>query len=289
MSETRLKLAVQKKGRLTDKTLDLLRKCGIDFENGTDRLYVPARNFPIDLLFLRDDDIPEYVQDAVADIGVVGKNESVENRADVEYLKDLGYSRCKLMMAGPEKSSISTPVELDGKTIATSYPNLTKDFLASNGISCKVVEISGSVEISTSLGIADFICDLVSTGTTLRMNHLKPLFNVFESEAVLIGSKKNNDDPEKSSLIEELLKRMNSVQNAKNSKYLMMNMPNESLEKALEILPSLKSPTILPLADGNSSAVHAVIPSNQFWNIIEDLKSIGASGILLLPIDNIVL
>ncbi|MGE5796906.1 MAG: ATP phosphoribosyltransferase [Ignavibacteria bacterium] len=284
----KLKLAIQRKGRLTDKSVELLKLCGLDIESYTERLVVTARNFPLEILFLRDDDIPEYVQDSVADAGIVGENVLFEKQTTTLEMEKLGFGRCSLIIAHPEKNHLKSINEIDGKTIATSYPNILKNFLKQNNINAKIIELSGSVEIAPSLGVADLICDIVSTGNTLMMNKLKKSFNVFDSEAVLISSKATLNNPEKNGILQDLLGRIRSVKNARDSKYLMMNIPKSSLERIVEIIPSLKSPTVLHLADENMLAVHAVIPSNKFWNIIEDLRAAGASGILLLPIENLI-
>jgi ATP phosphoribosyltransferase len=284
-----LKLAIQKKGRLSDKSIQLLRNCGLDIENFQDRLIVSAANFNLDILFLRDDDIPEYVQDNVAHIGIVGENEVLEKGLDVEVVKQLGFGRCSLSLGIPEKSKINSVNDLGNKTIATSYPNILKNYLQENNVKAKVIELSGSVEIAPSLGVADYICDLVSTGNTLKLNKLKKSFKVLDSQAVLIKSKIMDDDPELKILFDKLLGRIGSSLKAKKSKYIMMNIPKNSLARIIEIIPSLKSPTILPLSDKNLLAVHAVISEDKFWEINEDLKMAGASGILSLPIENIIL
>ncbi len=284
-----LNLAIQKNGRLTDKSLQLLRTCGLDIENYKDRLIVSARNFKLDLLFLRDDDIPEYVQDGVADIGIVGEDVVIEKDADVELIKKLAFGKCKLMLAGPEDASIPELDQLDGKRIATSYPKILSNFLRMNKIDAKVIQISGSVEIAPSLGISDYICDIVSTGNTLKLNKLKKFTTVFDSEAILIGNKNIEKDSEKYLKLKSLISRIESALNAKNSKYLMMNIPKSALEIIRDIIPSLNSPTILPLANDKMLAIHAVIPSDKFWEIQEDLINAGASGILLIPIENMIL
>lgn len=284
-----LKLAVQKKGRLSEKSIQLLRSCGLDIENFQDRLIVSATNFDLDILFLRDDDIPEYVQDNVAHIGIVGENVVLEKGLDVEIVKQLGFGRCSLSLGIPEKNEINGVKDLEKKTIATSYPNILKNYLQENNVEAKVIELSGSVEIAPSLGVADFICDLVSTGNTLKLNKLKKSFKVLDSQAVLIKSKKMEEDLELKVLFDKLLGRMESSLKAKKSKYIMMNIPKDSLNRIIEIIPSLKSPTVLPLSDPNLLAVHAVISENKFWEINEDLKEAGASGILSLPIENIIL
>lgn len=284
-----LKLAIQKSGRLTEKSLQLLRTCGLDIENYSNRLIVSARNYELDLLFLRDDDIPEYVQDGVADIGIVGEDVVIEKEADVEIIKRLAYGKCRLMLAGPEDRNIPELDQLNGKRVATSYPKILSNFLRNNKIDAKIIQISGSVEIAPSLGIADYICDIVSTGNTLKLNKLKKFITVFDSEAVLIGSKNLTSDTEKFLKLKNLILRIESALNAKNSKYLMMNIPKSALQKIREILPALKSPTILPLADESMLAVHAVIPSEMFWEIQEKLHLAGASGLLLIPIENMIL
>lgn len=283
-----LKLAIQKKGRLTDKSLLLLRNCGLDIEDYNERLIITSRNFELDILFLRDDDIPEYVQDGVADIGIVGEDVLYERKSEVKIIRKLGYGRCKLALAIPESKEIKNLEEFNGQRIATSYPNILKSFLEKNKINADVVEISGSVEIAPSLGVADYICDLVSTGNTLKLNKLKKSFEVFSSEAVLIACNIISADKEKMEILNNLLVRIDSALKAKSSKYLMMNAPKSSLDEIKNILPSLKSPTILPLADDSMVAVHAVIPADKFWTIHNKLKDAGASGILLLPIDNMI-
>jgi len=283
-----LKLAIQRKGRLTDKSVELLKLCGLDIESYSERLVVTARNFPLEILFLRDDDIPEYVQDSVADAGIVGENVIFEKQTKTMEMEKLGFGRCSLIIAHPEKNEITNIAEINGKIIATSYPNILKNFLKKNNISAKVIELSGSVEIAPSLGVADLICDIVSTGNTLMMNKLKKSFTVFDSEAVLISSEATINNQRKNDILQDLLRRIRSVKNARDSKYLMMNIPKASLERIVEIIPSLKSPTVLHLADENMLAIHAVIPSHTLWDIIEDLKAAGASGILLLPIENLI-
>ncbi len=281
-----LKLAIQKKGRLTDKSLELLRLCGLDIENYSERLVVSASNFPLDILFLRDDDIPEYVQDGVADIGIVGENVIYEKQTQTCELQKLGFGKCSLMMAYPENKVLKKLEDINGKTIATTYPKIVKDFLNKNNLEAKLIELSGSVEIAPSLGVADLICDIVSTGNTLMMNKLKKSFKVFDSQAVLISASPSLKDEEKNTILKDLLRRIRSVLTARASKYLMMNVPKNSLDEIIKIIPSLKSPTVLHLADENMLAVHAVIPAKKFWDIVEDLKAAGASGILLLPIEN---
>ncbi|MCP5062648.1 MAG: ATP phosphoribosyltransferase [Ignavibacteriae bacterium] len=288
MSEN-LKIAIQKKGRLHDKSMALLKNCGISVENFQDRLFVSASNFNLDILFLRDDDIPEYVQDNVAHIGIVGENEMLEKGLDVEPIKKLGFGKCSLMLGIPEKDELKKIEDLESKIIATSYPNILNNFLSENKINAKVIELSGSVEIAPSLGVADYICDLVSSGNTLKLNKLKKSFNIINSQAVLIKSKKFDESPELKKTFKKLMMRIESSLKAKKSKYIMMNVPKNSLEKIIEIIPSLESPTVLPLSHESLVAVHAVIKEDKFWEINEELKEAGASGILSMPIENIIL
>jgi len=283
-----LKLAIQKKGRLTDKSIELLKLCGIDIDHYSERLVVPAYNFPLEVLFLRDDDIPEYVQDGVADIGIVGENVVVSKDAKTTVLEKLGFGKCTLMMAAPDHVHLKTIEDIDGKVIATSYPRIVQNYLDENNIKAQLIELSGSVEIAPALGVADIICDIVSTGNTLMMNKLKKSFAVFESQAVLISSSSNEMKKEKAKILSELQRRIRSVLTARSSKYLMMNVPTTSLEKVKKVIPSLSSPTVVPLADPHFVAVHAVIPSDYLWKIAESLKELGATGILLLPIENMI-
>lgn len=284
-----LKLALQKKGRLTEKSMQLLRNSGLDIEEYSERLIISAKNYELDLLFLRDDDIPEYVQDGVADLGIVGEDIIFEKRADVKIIRKLGFGKCRLALALPETKQLNDLSELNGKRIATSFPHILQDFLDKNNLKAKIVEISGSVEIAPSLGVAEYICDLVSTGNTLKLNKLKKSFDVFESQSALIVNNDVENDENKNAILQNFLFRIDSALKAKTSKYLMMNAPIDSLDQIRTILPSLKSPTIVPLADPSMVAVHAVIPADQFWNIFGDLQKAGASGILLLPIENMIL
>lgn len=286
MDNGNLKLAIQKKGRLTDESLKLLKLCGLDIDNSGSRLFVTAKNFGLDLLFLRDDDIPEYVQDGVADLGIVGENVVVEKEKNVEFLKYLGFSKCRLLIGIPEEEELTDVRQLNGKRIATSYPVILNNYLSKYKINAEIINISGSVEISPSIGISDYICDIVSTGNTLKMHKLKKSFEVFNSQAVLIKNKETNG--RKKGVLDDLLHRIDSVLAGKNSKYIMMNIPKNSINKIVDILPSLKSPTVLPLADETMVAVHAVIHANQFWKINKDLTNAGASGIIMLPIDNLI-
>jgi ATP phosphoribosyltransferase len=283
-----LKLAVQKKGRLTDKSIELLKLCGIEIDHYSERLVVPAYNFPLEVLFLRDDDIPEYVQDGVADIGIVGEDVLVSKNAKTQVVEKLGFGKCSLMMAAPENIRITSPKDIEGKTIATSYPRIVQNYLDDNKVNAKIIEISGSVEIAPALGVADIICDIVSTGNTLRMNKLNKSISVFDSQAVLICSSTNDMNEAKKEILNELQRRINSVLTARNSRYLMMNVPKANLDEIERVIPSIKSPTILPLADENLVAVHAVIPADYIWKIVDSLKKLNATGILLMQIENMI-
>jgi ATP phosphoribosyltransferase len=286
MSEQRIKLAIQKKGRLAEKSIDALRRCGVEVDTYSDRLMVPAKNYPLDLLLLRDDDIPEYVQDGVADLGVVGENVLYEKGADCEVTRRLGFGGCRLMIGIPEDEELEDAAGLRGKRIATSHPNLLTKYLKKNGVEARVVSLSGSVEIAPSLGVADAICDIVSTGNTLKFNKLKKSLVVFESEAALVANRESLNA--KREEIDELLDRIDSALASKRTKYLMLNAPKDRLDEILEIVPALDSPTVLNLADDRYVALHAVIPTKTFWEIRRRLQEAGATGIIILPIDNLI-
>jgi ATP phosphoribosyltransferase len=286
MSQT-LKIAVQKKGRLYDGSMSLLKECGIDVSNGNNQLRVQAANFPLEVFFLRDDDIPEYVQDAVVDIGFVGENVVAEKNKEVKSVEKLGFGKCRLSVAAPKNGLIKTAADLNGKKIATSYPLVLAGFLKENKINATIQEISGSVEIAPRIGLADAICDLVSSGSTLFSNELEELETVLKSEAVLISNK--NLSAEKQNLLDKLLFRIRAVKKAKNNKYVLLNAPNDKLDAICRLLPGMKSPTILPLAESGWSSVHSVISENDFWNVIENLKANGAQGILIIPIEKMII
>jgi ATP phosphoribosyltransferase len=285
--EAVLKIAVQKSGRLYEGSMKLLKECGIEVSNGNNQLRVIAANFPIEVFFLRDDDIPEYVQDAVADIGIVGENVMLETNKKVTAVEKLGFGKCRLSIAVPKNGNITNAGHLQGKRIATSYPHLLNSYLKDQNIEAAIHEISGSVEIAPKIGLADAICDLVSSGSTLFTNELKELEVILQSEAVLISN--NQLSPEKKVLLESLLFRIRSVKKAKNNKYVLLNAPNDKLDTICNLLPGMKSPTILPLAETGWSSVHSVISENDFWNIIEKLKANGAQGILIIPIEKMIL
>ncbi len=280
-----LKIAIQKSGRLNEKSVELLKNCGLSFENYKSSLISPVSNFPLEILFLRDDDIPEYVQDGIADLGIVGENVINETEVDVDYLQLLGFGKCALKIAVPNNSTINTLADLNGKAIATSYPSILKKFLAENKIECEIRTISGSVEIAPGLGMSDAIFDIVSTGGTLKSNGLKTFTDVLSSEAVLIGRKGEANNP----LVQELIQRIQSVLRAKETKYVVLNIESKNLETIKALLPGVKSPTIIPLAEEGWVAVHTVIPEQDFWGKINKLKAAGAQGIVVMPIEKIIL
>ena len=287
-SETSLRIAIQKSGRLTDKTIELLKGIGLRFDDYKRNLLVKCRNFDVELLLIRDDDIPEYVQDGVCDLGFVGANVTKEMGADITVLRDLDYGVCRLSLAARKNGNIQKTEDFDGKTIATSYPNLTRQFLDDKGIEAKIVTISGAVEIAPRLEVADAICDLVSTGNTLKANGLVELETILESETQLIRTNKKLS-PGKKQLIDKFLQRMDGHQQAERSRYIMMNAPEEAVPEIKEIIPSLKSPTVMPLADNGMVAIHTVIPIDEFWIVMERLKKAGATGIVILPIESMIL
>jgi ATP phosphoribosyltransferase len=281
----KLKIAVQKSGRLHDDSLRLLKECGIDISNGGNKLKSEASNFPLEVYFLRDDDIPQYVEDAVADIGIVGENVVYEKNKQLGVLEKLGFGKCRLSIA-VNKSDHFDKSFLSGKKIATSYPVLLQQYLDKNNIKAEIHEISGSVEIAPGIGLADAICDLVSSGSTLLTNGLKEVDIILNSQAVLI---KNRSLPgEKDQLLQKLLFRIQAVKRSKNNKYILLNAPNENLAEIISLLPGMKSPTVLPLADPAWSSVHSVVNENDFWDIIEQLKCAGAQGILIVPIEKMI-
>ncbi len=285
MSET-LKIAVQKSGRLYEGSMKLLKECGIEVSNGNNQLRVIAANFPVEIFFLRDDDIPEYVQDAVADIGFVGENVVKEKNKQVDTIEKLGFGKCRLSIAIPKTDTIQSVNVLNGKKIATSYPFILSSFLKERNIAASIHEISGSVEIAPRIGLADAICDLVSSGSTLFTNELKEIETILYSEAILICNK--NLSAEKKIILESLQFRLSAVKKAKNNKYVLLNAPNEKLDTICQLLPGMKSPTILPLAEEGWSSVHSVISENDFWNVIKQLKANGAQGILVIPIEKMI-
>ena len=281
-----LKLAIQKSGRLNEDSMRLLKECGIDIGNGVNKLKADATNFPLELFFLRDDDIPQYVEDGVADIGFVGENVVYEKAKKVEVAYELGFGKCRLSFAVRKNEDFTGPSFLEGKKIATSYPVLVQKYLDEHKINAEVHEISGSVEIAPGIGLADVVCDLVSSGSTLFMNGLKEAETILKSQAVLIKHK--NFTVNQQQILERLLFRLESVKKAKKNKYVLLNAPNDQLEKIIALLPGMKSPTVLPLASPGWSSVHSVIAESDFWEIIEQLKNAGAEGILVIPIEKMI-
>ena len=286
-NETVLRIAIQKSGRLYEDSVQLLKECGIELRNVKDRLRTVSDNFPIEVFFLRDDDIPEYVEDGVADIGIVGQNVLAEKNRKVDTVEALGFGKCRLSIAVPKSLDYEGVASLEGKRIATSYPHLVKSFLAENQVTASIHEISGSVEIAPGIGLSDVIVDLVSSGGTLFMNGLKEAEIILESQAVLVARK--NLDEEKIAILDKLLFRIRAVKKAKKSKYVLMNAPNDQLENIISLLPGMRSPTILPLAKEGWSSVHSVLSEDKFWEIIEKLKAAGAEGILVVPIEKMIL
>jgi len=286
-NETVLRIAIQKSGRLYEDSVQLLKECGIELRNVKDRLRTVSENFPIEVFFLRDDDIPEYVEDGVADIGVVGQNVLAEKNRGVETVEALGFGKCRLSIAVPKAVVYEGVASLQGKRIATSYPHLVRAFLAENKVTASIHEISGSVEIAPGIGLSDVIVDLVSSGGTLFMNGLKEAEIILESQAVLVARK--NLDEQKLAILDKLLFRIRAVKKAKKSKYILMNAPNDQLENIISLLPGMRSPTILPLAKEGWSSVHSVLSEEKFWEIIEKLKAAGAEGILVVPIEKMIL
>ncbi len=281
-----IKIAIQKSGRLSEKSFNLLEECGISVGGGQRKLICSATNFPLEILFLRDDDIPEYIRDGVADAGIVGENEYLESKMPLNIIKRLGFSKCRLSLAIPKSHEYKDIHYFQGKRIATSYPNILKNFLNTHSIESEIHKISGSVEISPGIGLADAICDIVSTGSTLISNGLKEVELVLKSEAVLIAPE--TMEKAKKATLDKLLFRINSVLEAKNYKYILLNAPDDQLDKIIELIPGMKSPTTVPLAQDGWSSVHSVVNINDFWQVIDKLKEIGAKGILVVPIENMI-
>jgi ATP phosphoribosyltransferase len=283
----KLKIAIQKSGRLSEKSLKILEECGIKISNGAGVLRTEAVNFPMEVLFLRDDDIPQYVEQQVVDIGIVGENIVLEKRKNVETIYKLGFGNCRLSLAILKEDTYPGITYFSGKRIATSYPNILKDFLKKNNISAETEEISGSVEIAPGIGLSDAVCDIVSSGSTLLKNGLREVETILTSQAVIIGNKTLSD--EKRKILEKLLFRIRAVKNAGENKYILLNTPDSAIKRICEILPGMKSPTILPLAEKGWSSLHSVVKEDEFWERIELLKEAGAEGILVIPIEKMIL
>lgn len=283
----KLKIAIQKSGRLSEKSLRLFEECGIKIANGDRKLKAEAKNFPVEILFLRDDDIPQYVEQGVADIGILGENEVWEKDRNVTVIEKLGFASCKLSLAIP-KDEIYTGISFfQNKKIATSYPKILQKFFDEKETNVSIEEIGGSVEIATGIGLADGIFDIVSTGSTLLMNGLKEVEVVTKSEAVLISNP--NLDQEKQAILDKLMFRLKAVKSASANKYILLNAPNSAIQQICNVLPGMKSPTILPLADEGWSSLHSVVKEDEFWDVIDQLKSFGAQGILVVPIEKMVI
>jgi ATP phosphoribosyltransferase len=284
----RMKIAIQRNGRLTEDSVALLRACGLSFEFQKQSLYSPCSNFDLDVLAIRDDDIPEYVQDGVADLGIIGENILQERKAKVNILAPLGFGGCKLMISVPQRSSIRKIKDLKGLRIGTTYPVILKSFLNTNKIKAEIIKLSGSVELAPSLNVADVICDIVSTGTTAKMNGLRTLCSVLESQAVLVANPAVMRDKKKRTLIDRLMIRVHGSQEASGKRYLMMNAPSHSVQQLKRVIPSLKSPTVVPLAQAGMVAIHTVVAEDVFWDVMEKLKQAGASDIIVVPIETII-
>lgn len=282
-----LRIAVQNDGRLTRRSLELLRGIGLEFEEHERRLFARCRNADVELLFVRDDDIPEYVQDGVADLGVVGRNVVLEQGAAVDELEPLGFGYCTLALAVPRESAVREPSDLDGRRIATTHPRSLRGYLERQGIGATIVEIRGAAEVAPALDVADAICDLVSTGTTLRMNDLRRIGDVWESEAVLIAAGAALEPGERARLIERLRVRLRGLLTARRMKYVTLNAPRSALPRIQEILPGMKSPTVVPLAEEGMVAVHAAVEEEVFWEAMERIKEAGGSEILVLPVEKV--
>ncbi len=283
----KIKIAIQKSGRLFDDSLQILRECGLKIDASNGKLKSDVPNFPLEVLFLRNSDIPQYVEDGVVDIGIVGENLLIEENSKLKTLLKLNFSKCKVSLAAPKNSKIKSLKDLEGKKIATSYPNTVLNYLKENKVKAEIHTISGSVEIAPTLGLADAIVDIVSSGNTLFMNGLKEIEVILKSEAVLVKGK--HLSTAKKEILEKLVFRMKAVLTAKNSKYILLNSPNDAVEKITKILPGMKSPTVLPLAEKGWSSIHSVISEEQFWENIDALKEAGAQGILIVPIEKMVI
>jgi len=288
MAQTsKLRIAIQKSGRLYDDSVLLLKECGIDLRNVKDRLKTESDNFPLEVFFLRDDDIPQYVEDGVADIGIVGENVLFEKNKKISIVEELGFGKCRLSIAVPRNQHFDGVASLNGKRIATSYPFLVRNYLKQHNVEADIHEISGSVEIAPGIGLADVVADLVSSGSTLFMNGLKEVETILQSQSVLVKNNQLTDDQLK--LLEKLLFRIRSVKKAKRNKYVLLNAPDNKLKEIIALLPGMKSPTVLPLAESGWSSVHSVLSEDEFWDKIEQLKAAGAQGILVVPIEKMVI
>ncbi|WP_035336777.1 ATP phosphoribosyltransferase [Dokdonia sp. PRO95] len=283
----KIRIAIQKSGRLNEESLQLLKNCGVSIDNGKDQLKATARNFPLEVLYLRNGDIPQYLRDGVVDIAILGENTLIEKGKDLPIIERLGFSKCKVSLAIPKGQEYNSVKDLEGKRIATSYPNTVREYLAEKGVNAELHIINGSVEIAPNIGLADAICDIVSSGSTLFKNNLKEVEQMLTSEAVLTASPTISD--ERKELLETLKFRIQSVLAGQRSKYVLMNVPDAKLDDVIAMLPGMRSPTVLPLAQEGWSSVHSVINKDSFWDVIDNLKKAGAEGILVCPIEKMVL
>ncbi|GAA3508080.1 ATP phosphoribosyltransferase [Aquimarina addita] len=284
---SKIKIAIQKSGRLNEDSVQILKDCGISIDNGKDQLKADTRNFPMEVMFLRNGDIPQYLRDGVVDIAIIGENVLIEKGTDLLIQERLNFSKCKVSLAVPKEFEYNSIKDLDGKRIATSYPNTVNEYLKKKGITAELHQISGSVEIAPNIGLADAICDIVSSGSTLFKNNLKEVEVMLTSEAVLAVSPKISE--ENKEILEKLQFRIKSVLKARASKYVLLNAPNDKIENIVKILPGMRSPTVLPLAEKGWSSIHTVVEKNKFWDILDELKEEGAEGILVCPIEKMVL
>ncbi|SIT20293.1 ATP phosphoribosyltransferase [Chryseobacterium ureilyticum] len=284
---SKLKIAIQKSGRLYEESLQLLKDCGILVNNGKDQLKVSVDNFPMEIMYLRNSDIPQYLEDGVVDVAIVGENLLIEKQKNIQTVEKLGFSKCRVSIAVPKEIETDDPAYFQGKKIATSYPNTLRNFLNQKGIEADIHVISGSVEIAPNIGLADGICDIVSSGSTLFKNGLRETVTLLKSEAVL--AQNSQLFPEKAAILDKFLFRIKAVLKAKNSKYILMNVPNDKIQKVANVLPVLKSPTVIPLAEEGWSSIHSVIDQERFWEVIDELKENGAQDILIIPIDKMVI
>ncbi|AXT49383.1 ATP phosphoribosyltransferase [Aquimarina sp. BL5] len=284
---SKIKIAIQKSGRLNQDSVQILKDCGISIDNGKDQLKAATRNFPMEVMFLRNGDIPQYLRDGVVDIAIIGENVLVEKGKDIAIAERLNFSKCKVSLAVPKDVEYNSIKDLDGKRIATSYPNTVNEYLKEKGISADLHQISGSVEIAPNIGLADAICDIVSSGSTLFKNNLKEVEIMLTSEAVLAVSPGiSNENKE---ILKKLQFRIQAVLKARASKYVLLNAPNDKIDRIVDILPGMRSPTVLPLAEKGWSSIHTVVEKNKFWDILDELKAEGAEGILVCPIEKMVL
>ncbi len=283
----KLKIAIQKAGRLNEDSLAILKDCGISIDNGKDQLKASARNFPLEVFYLRNGDIPQYLRDGVVDIAIIGSNVLVEKGVDIDIAEHLGFSKCRVSLAVPKSVTYTSLEDLRGKRIATSYPHTVESYLKENGIEAELHIINGSVEIAPNIGLADAVCDIVSSGSTLFKNNLKEVEKILSSEAVLAVSPRIGK--EQKDILEKLRFRIRSVLSGRQSKYVLMNVPNDKIERVVDLLPGMRSPTVLPLAEEGWSSVHSVINKDTFWEVIDELRQAGAEGILVCPIEKMVI